>query len=73
MRMKCCPRCVGDMFHEISRENAAWVCIQCKHRLAARADRFSPYVPRDLRFDQAIDRDLSGTPQAAVTVGRSLS
>ena len=71
--MKCCSQCLGDMWHEISRGSAEWVCSQCGHRLAARADRISFDAPRELRFDQAIDRDLSGTREQAGMAWRRVS
>ena len=64
LRMKCCPRCVGDMIHENTLDGREWACIQCGNRLSERATLASPCSDRELRFDRAVDRDLSRMPGA---------
>ena len=61
-RMKCCPRCVGDMIHEKAWDGGEWLCIQCGNRVSAHATPTSTGLGRELRFDRAIDRDLSRMP-----------
>ncbi len=72
LRIKSCPRCVGDMFLESSPDGPEWVCVQCGHRhdAARSALTASPAPPRfsptgrsqtdgwDMRFGRAMDRDL---------------
>lgn len=32
VQMKCCPKCVGDVFLENGLDGEEWVCIQCGYR-----------------------------------------
>jgi hypothetical protein len=57
--MKCCSQCLGDMWHEISRGSAEWICLQCGPRQTTRLEKGSCQTPGDVRFDQALNRDLS--------------
>ena len=77
MRLKCCPRCLGDMFREVTNYGAEWTCLQCGHTLTG--DSAAQLVslgalpaPRTLvlrrqtkaqQFDRAADRDLAGGAQ----------
>ena len=69
--IKCCPRCLGDMFLESDPDGPEWVCIQCGNRCEGRREEaaqgsFQPVVlaagskerldQRERRFDRAVDK-----------------
>lgn len=74
LRMRCCVRCMGDLFLEDGPEGGEWVCVQCggrsiRQRTAGRARRpgQTTGAPHNsilrsyaYRFDAAADGDLSG-------------
>lgn len=74
VQMKCCPKCVGDVFLEHGIDGEEWVCIQCGYQyeilVISRTRAFNGgrrvgivqvAEAFDVRFDRAADSDLSRT------------
>lgn len=72
VQLKCCPKCVGDVFLEHGVHGEEWVCIQCGYRYeilvisrtrvvngGRRIGIVQPAEAFDVRFDRAADGDLS--------------
>ncbi len=79
LRIKCCPKCVGDLFLENGLDGQEWLCVQCGYRTEVVVTSWVRPVHRrepagrgrslvlegfDVRFNRAADRDLGWIDQA---------
>lgn len=80
VQLKCCPKCVGDVFLEPGVDGEEWVCIQCGYRYdglvisrmrvlngGRRVGIVQVAEAFDVRFDRAVDGDLSRTQWASAS------
>jgi hypothetical protein len=83
VKLKSCPRCIGDVFLEHDRVGAEWVCVQCGYRREihpisraragdrARRGGAVPW-PRRLMF-VSVDRRYSARMRLSSSTGKEVA